>query len=282
MVRGTAHVGELVGGAVTRSLGSSRDRPAWEIADGVYCVGPWGRTQTAVYFVQHESSWALVDAGWAGDGPRIARAGRFLFGDAQPVAILLTHCHADHCGAASWLASRWGCGVYMHPEEIPIAASDFAAMQAVASPLDRWVLFPFMRAIGTRRREAMLRKARVGGLARPINLDDVPPGLAGWQCLPTPGHTPGHVSYFRPQDRVLISGDALVTLQVNSLAGLLLQRPGLSGPPWYSTWDRDASEASVRLLARLEPAVLAGGHGVPVVGDALATGLSRLAQSLGR
>jgi glyoxylase-like metal-dependent hydrolase (beta-lactamase superfamily II) len=170
----------------------------------------------------------------------------------------------------------------MHPEELPIAAGDFTAMRAVANPLDRWVILPIMRAIGTRRREEILRKSRIGDLARPISLDDIPPGLAGWRCLPTPGHTPGHVSYFRPQDRVLISGDALVTLQVNSLAGLLLPRPGLSGPPWYSTWDKGVSEASVRLLARLEPAVLAGGHGVPVVGDALAAGLSRLEQSLGR
>jgi len=56
------------------------------------------------------------------------------------------------------------------------------------------------------------------------------PGWPVWECIPTPGHTPGHVSYFRAGDRVLISGDAVVTLKVNSWAGLLLQRPGLSGP----------------------------------------------------
>lgn len=264
------------GGVVVRSPGPGRDRPAWEIADGVFCVGPWGRTQTVVYYVREESSWVLVDAGWAGDGPRIAHAGRFLFGEARPKAILLTHCHPDHAGAASWLADRWECGVHLHPEELPIAAGDFAAMRAVANPLDRWAILPIMRAVGARRRETILGRARIGDLAQPLPPDDVPPGLAGWQCLPAPGHTPGHVAYFRPRDRVLISGDALVTLQVNSLAGILLQRPGLSGPPAYTTWDRRAAATSVGLLARLEPTVLAGGHGVPVDGAALTAGLSRL------
>jgi glyoxylase-like metal-dependent hydrolase (beta-lactamase superfamily II) len=261
---------------VTRDPEPAGSRPAWDVADGVFCVGPWGRTQTVVYFIRSSSAWVLIDAGWAGDGPRIARAGRFLFGDARPAAILLTHAHPDHCGAASWLADTWGCSVHMHPQELPIAAGDFTAIRAVANPLDRWVILPMLRAVGTRRREAILAKASVGDVAHPISLDAVPPGLTDWQCLPTPGHTPGHVAYFRPRDRVLISGDALVTLQVNSLAGMLFQRPGLSGPPRYTTWDTHASGTSLRMLADLEPAVLAGGHGMPVTGDTLAADLRQL------
>ena len=82
--------------------------------------------------------------------------------------------------------------------------------------------------------------------------------------MPTPGHTPGHVSFFRPSDRVLISGDALVTLQVNSIPGIVLQRAGLSGPPWYTTWDRRAAKGSITALSHLDPTVVAGGHGTPL------------------
>jgi hypothetical protein len=57
-----------------------------------------------------------------------------------------------------------------------------------------------------------------------------------------------------------------VTLKLNSLTGLLLQRPGLSGPPWYTTWSRRAASESVDRLARLGPTVLAGGHGEPMTG----------------
>jgi glyoxylase-like metal-dependent hydrolase (beta-lactamase superfamily II) len=74
--------------------------------------------------------------------------------------------------------------------------------------------------------------------------------------------------------RVLISGDALVTLKVNSWAGLLLQRSGLSGRPWYTTWSPRAARESIKRLARIKPAVLAGGHGRPMTGEGTAAALS--------
>ena len=251
---------------------------ARKIAPDVFCLGPWGRTQTDVYFVRSGSSWVLIDAGWANDEPRIERAARSLFGaESLPAAILLTHCHPDHAGSALRLARAWDCAVYMHPDELPIAAGDFAAMVASAGPLDRWVVLPLLRAMGRRRREAVLGRSSLGAVARTFEPDSGVPGLPDWECIPTPGHTPGHVSYFRPADRVLISGDALVTLKVNSWSGLLLQRPGLSGPPWYTTWSRRAARQSIVRLARLEPTVLAGGHGKPETGTETAAVLNAFA-----
>jgi glyoxylase-like metal-dependent hydrolase (beta-lactamase superfamily II) len=252
---------------------------AREIAPDVFCLGPWGRTQTTVYFVRSAPSWVLIDAGWARDVSRIEGAARSLFGaDSRPSAILLTHCHPDHAGSALALARGWGCAVYMHPDELPIATADFAAMAASAGPLDRYLILPLMRAMGRRRREAVLARSSLGDVARTIQAGAEVPGLPDWRCIPTPGHTPGHVSYFRAGDSVLISGDALLTLEVNSWAGLLLQRPGLSGPPWYTTWSPRAATESIERLARLEPAVLAGGHGRPMTGAGTAAALSAYAE----
>lgn len=117
-------------------------------------------------------------------------------------------------------------------------------------------------------------------MARSLEPGNRVPSLAGWQWIATPGHTPGHVAYFRPQDRVLISGDAVVTLKLNSAFGLLLRRPGLSGPPWYTTWSGSAAVESIRVLARLEPAVLASGHGKPMIGAETAVALKTFAGSL--
>lgn len=252
---------------------------AREIAPDVFCLGPWGRTQTTVYFARSGPSWVLIDAGWASDVSRIAGAARSLFGaDSRPSAILLTHCHPDHAGSALSLARAWGCAVYMHPDELPIATADFAAMVASAGPLDRYVILPLMRAMGRRRREAVLAKSSMGEAASTFEPGAGVPGLPDWECIPTPGHTPGHVSYFRARDRVLITGDALVTLEVNSVAGLLLQRPGLSGPPWYTTWSPRAARESIQRLALLEPTVLAGGHGQPMTGDGTSEALSAYAE----
>jgi glyoxylase-like metal-dependent hydrolase (beta-lactamase superfamily II) len=248
---------------------------ARQIAPDVFCLGPSGRTQTAVYFVRSGSSWVLVDAGWAKDASRIGHAAKSLFGvGSRAAAILLTHVHPDHAGSALELARIWGCPVYLHPDELPIARGEFAAMVASAGPLDRWVVLPLLRVMGARRRAAILERSSLAAVARALEPGSGVPGLPDWQCIPTPGHTPGHVSYFRPGDRVLISGDALVTVKINSLIGLLARRPGVSGPPWYTTFSPAAAWESISRLARLEPTVLAGGHGDPMTGTQAASALA--------
>ena len=262
---------------MTRSPQKSTSGVAREIAPDVYCLGPHGRTQTNVYFIRSGSLWALIDAGWAKDGPHIKKAAECVFGaDTRPASILLTHFHPDHAGSALQLARIWDCPVYVHPDELPLANGDFAAIAKYAGPLDHWVVVPLMRAMGRRRREAMLARSSLSDVSRQFEPAEVP-DLARWECIPTPGHTPGHVSFFRASDRVLITGDAVVTMKLNSVSGLLLQRPGLSGPPRYTSWSWRVVKESVAKLARLEPTVLAGGHGRPMTGDETACALRAFA-----
>ena len=249
-----------------------------EIAPGVHLLGPWGRTQTNAYLVSDGSSWILVDAGWGSAGPRIQAAARSLLGPVlAPSAILLTHAHPDHDGSARELAEAWHCPIYAHPAELPIATGDFAAMARYAGPLDRWLILPLMRAIGRRRRETMLAGSSLEGFVHPLGPSGAIPGVDGWAWIHTPGHTPGHVAYVRARDRVVLSGDAILTVEVNTWAGLLRQRQGLSGPPWYTTWDRPAAIASIGEIADLEPSVLAGGHGRPLTGPGTAAAVHAFA-----
>ncbi len=262
-------------GASLRTAGTT----ATEIAPEVYLLGPWGRTQTNAYLVSDGSSWILVDAGWENDGPRIRAAARSLLGPGlAPSAILLTHAHPDHAGSARELARAWGCPVFAHPTELPLATGDFAAMGTYAGPLDRRLVLPVMRAIGGRRREAMLARSSLAGVVHPLGPGGAIPGVEGWAWIPTPGHTPGHVAYVRARDRVVLSGDALLTMEVNTWAGLLRQRQGLSGPPWYTTWDRQAAIASIRAIADLEPSVLACGHGLPLARPGTAAAVHAFAE----
>ena len=250
----------------------------WQIAPDVYCLGPRGRTQTDVYFVRSGSTWALIDTGWAKDAPWIRKAAESLFGaDTRPTAILLTHSHADHAGSALQLARTWRSTVHVHPDELPLAVGDWSALSEYAGPLDIWVILPLMRLLGRRRREAMLSGSSLKEVARAFDPGVGVPGLPGWKCIPTPGHTPGHVSFFRAADRALITGDAVVTLKLNSLSGLLLQKQGLSGPPWYTSWSWPVAKESVATLANLEPSVLAAGHGTPLTSAGTARALRAFA-----
>lgn len=86
-------------------------------------------------------------------------------------------------------------------------------------------------------------------------------GLPDWAAIDRPGHTPGHISLYRRSDGVLITGDAVVTVDLNSLMGILTSRQGVFGPPRYSTRDWAAAQRSIAALAALEPRVLPPGHG---------------------
>ena len=249
-----------------------------EIAPGVYCmeVGK-GITRSNVYFVRSGASWVLIDAASANCGRLIRKTAESLFGaNTRPASILLTHDHPDHAGSALELALMWGCSVYVHPDELPLAAvGDLSTVEKYANPLDRWIILPLLRAMPRRWVESMLSKASLKDVAQGFDPGAAVPGLPDWECIPTPGHTPGHVAFFRTSDRFLITGDAIVTVDLNSFWGFLLwglriNKQRVSGPPWYSTWNRRAAKESVAALAGLEPCVLASGHGVPMTGDGTA------------
>ena len=256
-----------------------------EIAPGVHSmeVGK-GISRSNVYFVRSGSSWVLIDAALANCGRLIRKIAESLFGvNTRPASILLTHDHPDHAGSALELARMWDCPVYVHPDELPLVAiEDLSTIEKYANPLDRWIVLPLLRAMPRRRVEAMLSRASIKDVVRAFDPSAAVPSLSDWKCIPTPGHTPGHVAFFRTSDRVLITGDAIVTVDLNSfwgflLWGLRLNKQRVSGPPWYSTWNWRAAKESVTALAGLEPRVLASGHGVPMSGDEIARELRAFA-----
>jgi glyoxylase-like metal-dependent hydrolase (beta-lactamase superfamily II) len=164
------------------------------------------------------------------------------------------------------LVQKWDCPVWAHPDEEPIALGGIPEFHRWASPLDRWIVLPMMRLLGRKRAEAMVAQASLKGLAHSCDFNAGVPGLHGWEAVHTPGHTPGHVAFFRRSDRVLLTGDALLTMNVNSLVGLARGKQTASAPPWFVSWDMRLAKKSIAVLAKLEPLVVGGGHGVPLAG----------------
>ena len=108
------------------------------------------------------------------------------------------------------------------------------------------------------------------------------PGLPGWEWIYTPGHTPGHVSFFRKGDATLLVGDAFCTTKAESFLAIANQPAELHGPPAYYTPDWDATRTSIEKLAALRPMALAPGHGYPMVGPEVADALQMLATDFDR
>ncbi|KPV45035.1 metallo-beta-lactamase [Alicyclobacillus ferrooxydans] len=231
------------------------------------------RTQIAnVCFIAAGDSgeFVLVDAGVSPAGKRILEVAEERFGPAgKPLAIILTHGHFDHVGAVSTLLERWDVPVYAHPLELPYLTgeSDYPP----ANPGAGGGLMSLLSPLYPR------DPIHLGQHVQALPKDGSVPGLSDWRWLHTPGHTPGHVSFYREHDGALIAGDAFTTVKQESLLAVLTQHAEVHGPPAYFTTDWDAAWNSVRLLAMLHPAWAITGHGLAMSGASLQEGLIDLA-----
>ncbi|SEJ81305.1 Glyoxylase, beta-lactamase superfamily II [Deinococcus reticulitermitis] len=214
--------------------------------------------------------WVLVDAGMPGTAGLIRQAAREHHGARPPAAVVLTHGHLDHIGALHALLTEWKVPVYAHPLELPYLTGE------VPYP------FPDPSVGGVM---SALSPAFVPGPfdfrphVHPLPAGGELPVLRGWRWLATPGHTTGHVSLWREEDRTLIVGDAFVTTRQETVRGALGSQPlEVRRPPAYYTPNWDAARESVRLLASLRPDLAATGHGHPMRGAALEQELQALAR----
>jgi glyoxylase-like metal-dependent hydrolase (beta-lactamase superfamily II) len=218
--------------------------------------------------INADGSWVLVDTGVPFSETRIRSWAEETF-PGTPAAILLTHGHFDHAGCAKALADHWNVPVYGHPAEKPYLSGEkeypkpnFAAgggMMSLLSPLLPRGPFDLADRL------------------RLLNGESIPE-LPDWQIVHTPGHTPGHVSIFRPDDQALLAGDAFCTTKPESFfEANIAQSPELHGPPAYFTSDWNAARRSVQLLAELKPRFVAPGHGKPMRGANVPAMLSEMA-----
>lgn len=216
-----------------------------------------------------EEGWVLVDTGMPESANRIIEMVEEHFGEnSKPKAIILTHGHFDHVGAAVDIVAKWGVQVYAHEAELPYVTGKLSYPEPDGSVEGGLVakmspLFPN-------------EPINLGNHVEPLPSDGTIPHMNGWKWIHTPGHSPGHVSLFRENDRALIVGDAFVTVKQESLYKVMTQDLEFSGPPRYLTTDWDAAKASVEKLHALQPTVAVTGHGQPVSGQLLSEGLDRL------
>src|SRR5262245_12748597 len=151
-----------------------------EIAPGVWQLRGFPPHAVNVYLLDD----VLIDAGTRWARGRILRQlrGRRLS------LVALTHCHPDHQGAARAVCRQFGVPLACHE-------ADVAAMEG------RSPMVPRSRAV---RLGAPLLAGPTFRVGRTLHDGDE---VAGFRVVHAPGHTPGHVMYFRERDRVAIAGD---------------------------------------------------------------------------
>jgi hydroxyacylglutathione hydrolase len=222
-----------------------------EIAPDVFQLPLMPRNAVNAYLLGD----VLVDTGMRTSAGKLREAlkGRTL------KAIALTHAHGDHGGSARKLASELDLPVWVGAVDRAATETGKAVKKA---PYDG----PGIRIVA-----GMLGDFPGVPVARELREGDEL--TAGFTVLDTPGHSPGHVSYWRESDRVLICGDVFFNMN------LLTTVPGLRQPPGPLTYDPAQNRASERRLAALEPRVAGFGHGPVLEGDA-AERLAKLVATL--
>jgi len=209
-----------------------------EIAPDVYHVPLTPRNAVNAYVVGN----VLVDTGLSTSAGALKRIVR----EHDLQAIALTHAHGDHVGSAKKLKDEFGLPVW-------VGTNDKAATeQGKAVKKD-----PFnTRGISTV--AGLLGDFAAVKVDRTLNEGDEI--AAGFTVLDTPGHSSGHVSFWRAEDKTLICGDVFFNMH------LLTTIPGLRQPPGPFTFNPRENRDSERKLAELRPRTVGFGHG-PVIDD---------------
>lgn len=203
------------------------------VADDLWLLAGRPRLAFNVYVMGD----VLVDAGTRHADRRILRQIREL-----PLrSHILTHAHLDHMGASHRVCQELGlpllCG------ETDVAAAESGGRIGLADK--PWPVRVAQRLLA--------------GSGHPVDAT-LKQGdrVAGFSVLEVPGHSPGHLAFWREEDRVLVLGDVVFNLRTST------GRPGLQLPPRLLTPDPLMNLASARRLAALDPEVVCFGHGPPL------------------
>lgn len=213
-----------------------------KIVDNVYLVP--GVTANS-YILVDLDGLTLIDTGLPYSEKRILEYIVSLGRSARDVRrILITHADLDHYGCLAALQEASGACVY---------ASRLEAASMVKGQSSR----PVDRSIDTALKRFLFALMSRWMKATPVQVDEilthgqVLPVLGGLQVVETPGHSPGHLSYFLSSAGILFCGDSM---RSDGKRGFRASRS-------RNDWDQALASVSVQKLAGLGAQIVCPGHG---------------------
>ena len=240
-----------------------------DLAPGVHRIE---HAHTNCYLLVDGGGVTVVDACFPSTWTAVLEALRTLgLGPDAVSALVLTHGHFDHVGFAAGVQRELGVPVWVHDADRRLARHPYRYR-----PERNRALFPLghPRALPILATMVVAGALRVPGVGADRSLRHgetlAVPGAP--LVLHIPGHTAGECVLYLPERSVLLSGDALVTLDPYTAR----RGPRLVAPA--ATADVGAARRSLSSLIELHADVVLPGHGEPWrdgVGRACDLALSR-------
>lgn len=174
--------------------------------------------------------------------------------------ILITHSDMDHIGSLPQIINEAETIITLmaHKEEKPFIECELPPirlkqMEAHALSMTGTMRDQIETMTEDLRRSYWMFKASVD---KTIADGEVLPFCGGITCIYTPGHTPGHMSYYVEEHKLLIAGDILQLID-----GSLVKCPD------FTILDKEAVTASLRNLSQYEIEMIVCYHGGLFYGD---------------
>jgi hydroxyacylglutathione hydrolase len=150
-----------------------------------FCFNPFSENTYIV--MAPDGTCAIIDPGCYSAEERLALESFIRQNSLTPTLFLNTHCHLDHVFGNNFVHQQWGLPLHMHQDEQPVLDYASNAGDLYQVPCESYV--------GSVKYLAAGDTWSLGGVSV--------------QCLFTPGHSPGSLSFYAPNDGWVISGDVL-------------------------------------------------------------------------
>jgi glyoxylase-like metal-dependent hydrolase (beta-lactamase superfamily II) len=229
----------------------------YELSEGIWsCEQDDGPRIVREVVIAGDDAVLVVDTGLPGVGrdellPLVERLGE------RELIVLITHPDSDHLGGtAELLAARPGARVLAGALDVPLVGDPERIVR------DRYARFsvhddvPFGEAAAERaidRAGPPFTGTEAVGANTRLEL-----GGRTVEIIPTPGHSPGHISAWVPDAGLLVAADAIMGNGIPTRDGKLMIAP-MYGPP-------DAYRETIERVRALPVRMLATGH-EPIIRD---------------
>ena len=154
--------------------------------------------------------------------------------------ILLTHSDGDHVGSLAALKAACGARAYASAIEAEAIEAGVPSREPNFNKLGKFLM----------RRMSGFFEFEPCGIDHILTPGDDLPILERLWIVPTPGHTPGHISFYSASAKILFAGDSVRS-----------SRDELHCSTGPVTWDELEAQNSMRLQAAMRPRIVCVGHG---------------------